>query len=120
MAFTTTQLAAQITNSRNDLQLWANSTPQNQGPMVPAFTLYFNNLQTWITQNGGATPFGWDDVTGLTYPNGIQVVLQGPAQRAPFNDAFNEVRAHLGNPDFRLYQAAEASLRLINVLAQMG
>ena len=56
MAFTTAQLAAQITNSRNDLQIWANSNLQNQGPMVPAFTTYFNNLQTWITQNGGAQP----------------------------------------------------------------
>ncbi len=120
MAFTTVQLAAQINNSRTDLQLWANSTLQNQGPMVPAFTTYFNNLQTWITQNGGANPFGWDNVTGLTYPNGIQVVLQGPAQKAPFNDAFNDVRAHLDKPDFRLFQAAQASLTLINVLAQMG
>ncbi|MHC8371713.1 hypothetical protein ACYZT2_13095 [Pseudomonas sp. MDT1-85] len=120
MAFTTVQLAAQINNSRNDLQVWADSTLQNQGPMVPAFTAYFNNLQDWITQNGGANPFGWNDVTGLTYANGIQVVLQGPAQTAPFNDAFNDVRAHLGNPDFRLFQAAGASLRLINVLGQLG
>ncbi|MHC8327306.1 hypothetical protein [Pseudomonas sp. LB1P83] len=120
MAFTTAQLAARINSSRTDLELWAASTPQNQGPMVPAFTTYFNNLQTWITQNGGANPFGWNNVTGLTYANGTQVVLQGPAQTAPFNDAFNDVRAHLNNADFRLFQAAQASLTLINVLGQMG
>ncbi|WP_347912162.1 hypothetical protein [Pseudomonas grandcourensis] len=52
MAFTTTQLAARINSSRTDPQLWADSTPQNQGAIVAAVTTSFNNLQAWITQAG--------------------------------------------------------------------
>ncbi|MGF6149590.1 hypothetical protein [Pseudomonas fluorescens] len=59
MAFTTVQLAAQINNSRADLEQWANSTPQNQGPMVLAFTTYFNNLQTKIPQDGVIDLSSW-------------------------------------------------------------
>jgi hypothetical protein len=105
----------------NDPQLptWAQSTLQNQGPLVPAYTQYFTGLQGWITANGGANPFGWDDVSGLTYTNGQPVVLRGPADNAPFNDAFNDVRKHLNQPDFRLFQAAEAGERLIKVLDRM-
>lgn len=118
MPFTTTQLAAQM----NDPQLvqWANSNPQNQGPFLPAFTAYFNGLQVWITANGGVNPFGWQNVTGLTHVNGVQVVLQGPQQRAPFNDAFDDVRLYLNTPNFRLFQAAQAAQRLIAFLGQMG
>jgi hypothetical protein len=118
MPFTTLQLAQQMNNP--NLAQWANSNPQNQAPHLVNFTNYFNNLQTWITNNGGANPFGWNDVTGLTLINGTPVVLQGPAQTAPFNDAFNDVRTHLNNPDFRLFQAAGAIQRLINVLQNMN
>lgn len=114
MAFTTLQLAATMNDP--NLATWANSTLQNQAQYLAAFTQYFNGVQTWITNNGGANPFGWDNVAGLTRPNGVQVVLNGPQQRAPFNDAFNDTRAHLGTPGFRLYQAAEACQRLINLL----
>jgi hypothetical protein len=115
--FTTIQLA-QVMNDPN-LVTWAATNPQNQGPFVPAFTNYFNGVQAWINANGGHGLFGWDNVIGLTYLNGQQVVLQGPQQRAPFNDAFNDVRAHLNTPGFRLYQAAEAQLRLINYLPRL-
>lgn len=93
MSFTTTQLAAQMNDP--NLAAWAASNPQNQGPMLAAYTAYFNGIQWWIAENNGANPFGWDNVTGLTRPGGAQVVLVGPAQTAPFNDAFNDVRTHL-------------------------
>ena len=114
MPFTTAQLAQRIATP--SLDQWAASTPQNQDPFLPDFTAYFTGLQDWITQNGGANPFGWRDITGLTHTNGTQVVLPGPAQRAPFNDAFDDVRAHLDGPGFRLYQGAEALRRLVGVL----
>ncbi|WP_028888890.1 hypothetical protein [Tenacibaculum ovolyticum] len=117
MPFTTVKLANQMINP--NLQMWANSTPANQEQYLNAYLTYFNGLQTWITANGGGNPFGWNNVTGLTLPNGTQVVLQGPAQKAPFNDAFNDVRQHLNTPGFRLFQAAEADLRLIGVLNRM-
>ena len=47
MPFTTTELAEQMGNP--NLAQWAESTPQNQGPFIDAFTDYFNGLQTWIT-----------------------------------------------------------------------
>jgi hypothetical protein len=119
MAFTDAALAAQLGNQ--NLATWAGSTPQNQEQYLAAFTTYFAGIQTWIDgQGGNGHPFGWDNVIGLTLLNGTQVVLQGPSQRAPFNDAFNDVRAHMGQPDFRLYQAAEALQRLIGVLNRMG
>ena len=117
MPFTAVQLATQM----NDPQLgqWADSDLQNQVPFLIPFTTYFAGVQAWITANGGANPFGWNDVRGLTDRNGAQVVLQGPQQRAPFNDAFEDVRTHLGTPNFRLFQAAQAIQRLIRVLGQM-
>jgi len=118
MPFTAQQLATQMDDP--NLGAWAASTPQTQAPLLPAFTAYFTGVQTWITNNGGANPFGWNNVAGLTNQNGQQVVLQGPAQNAPFNDAFNDVRAYLHSPTFRLFQAAEASQRLINVLRRLG
>jgi len=114
MPFTTNQLAAQMNHP--NLATWAASTPTNQGPHLAAFTAYFNGLQTWITNNGGANPFGWDNVTGLTRANGQQVVLQGQGQTAPFNDAFNDTRTHLGTPGFRLFQAATACQHVLTVL----
>lgn len=114
MSFTTLQLAAQMNNPA--LPVWAASNLNNQAQYMPAFIQYFNGVQTWITNNGGADPFGWDNVTGLTRPNGQQVVLLGPQQKAPFNDAFNDVRTHLTAGDLRLFQAAEAIQRLIRFL----
>ena len=114
MAFTTLQLADQMDDPA--LPTWAASDLNNQAQYIPAFTQYFNAVQTWITNNGGANPFGWNNVAGLTRPNGQQVVLQGPQQRAPFNDAFNDVRAYLMTPGFRLFQAAQAIQRLIRLL----
>lgn len=117
MPFTPAQLATQMNNP--GLAVWSASTLQNQAPLIAAYTAYFNGVQTWIDLNGGnGQPFGWNNVAGLQV-NGVQVVLQGPAQTAPFNDAFNDVRAHLGQPGFRLFQAAEAAQRLINVLGLM-
>lgn len=117
MPFTPAQLSNQMNNP--NLQTWANSTLQNQAQYIAAYTTYFNGIQTWIDANGGnGNPFGWDNVIGLEV-NGVQVVLQGPAQRAPFNDAFNDVRAHIGAQGFRLFQAAGADQRLINVLNNM-
>ncbi|MFJ7792867.1 hypothetical protein [Pseudomonas sp. NPDC096950] len=118
MAFTTAQLATQL-NVRA-LSTWAASTPENQEPLLQGFTEYFTAVQTWITGNNGATPFGWNNLHGLTTRNGTQVVLQGPAQRAPFNDAFDDVRTHLMTPGFRLYQAGQAIVRLIGVLGRLG
>lgn len=118
MPFTGQQLATQMDDP--NLGAWATSTLANQGPLLPAFTAYFTGVQAWITNNGGANPFGWNNIAGLTLQNGQQVVLQGPAQNAPFNDAFNDVRAHLPSPDFRLFQAGEAIQRLINVLRRLG
>ncbi|CAB3778171.1 hypothetical protein LMG28614_00558 [Paraburkholderia ultramafica] len=117
MPFDPAQLAAQMQNP--NLATWANCDLNNQAQYIAAYTVYFNGIQTWIDQNGGdGNPFGWDNVNGLEV-NGLQVVLQGPAQKAPFNDAFNDVRAHLGQPGFRLFQAAEANQRLITVLSRM-
>lgn len=118
MPFTAAALATQMGNP--NLATWAASTPQNQAAYLAAYTAYFNGIQQWITANGGANPFGWNNVTGLTKNNGTQVVLQGPAQTAPFNDAFNDVRAHIGQAGFRLFQAAEADQRLIRVLNNIG
>jgi len=118
MAFTTLQLAATMNNPA--LQTWANSNLGNQAQYLAAFTAYFNGVQTWITNHGGANPFGWNNVNGLTTPNGQQVVLHGPQQTAPFNDAFNDVRAHLGTPGFRLFQAGAASINLIGVLQHIA
>ena len=117
MPFTTVQLA----NRMNDPNLaeWAASTLQNQAQFLTAYGNYFNGIQAWINTNGGANPFGWQNLGGLTLPNGTPVVLQGPAQRAPFNDAFDDVRTHIASPTFRLFQAAEADLRLIAVLNRM-
>ncbi len=117
MAFTTTQLATAM--NEPNLVIWAASNPQNQQQYLQAFTTYFNNVQTWINANGGVGLFGFDNVVGLTYLNGNQVVLQGPQQRAPFNDAFNDVRTHLGNPNFRLFQAAQAQINLIGFLPHL-
>lgn len=118
MPFTTAQLATQINNNNANLQAWAATTWANQtGAQVLAFTTYFNNLQVWIANNGGANPFGYGNVAGLRrVANGAQVMLQGPQQRAPFNDAFDDVRAHLGAPGFRLFQAAQAHQRLVTFL----
>ncbi len=118
MPFTTAQLADRM--NHDQLVEWSNSAPHNQQEFLNGFTVYFNELQAWITQHGGANPFGWNAIAGLTHNNGVQVVLQGPQQRAPFNDAFNDVRMHLGNPDFRLFQAAEAIRRLIRFLGVLG
>ena len=118
MPFTTAQLAAQVNNPQ--LSLWAGTNPGNQAPFLTAYTNYFNGLQNWITANGGANPFGWNNVAGLTRLNGVQVVLLGPAQRAPLNDAFEDVRAHLETPNFRLFQAAQADQRLIGALGHLG
>lgn len=119
MPFTTAQLAQQMNNP--NLGTWAGSNPQNQAQYMAAYTNYFNGIQQWIDNNGGnGNPFGWDNVVGLTHQNNVQVVLQGPAQRAPFNDAFNDVRAYINNPNFRLFQAAQADQRLIGVLNRMG
>ncbi|TDN58903.1 hypothetical protein [Paraburkholderia sp. BL10I2N1] len=117
MPFDPAQLAAQMQDP--NVATWAGCNLQNQAQYIAAYTAYFNGIQTWINQNGGdGNPFGWDNVNGLEV-NQVQVVLQGPAQRAPFNDAFNDVRAHLGQPEFRLFQAAEANQRLITVLSRM-
>lgn len=117
MPFTPAQLSAQMTNP--NLQAWADSNPANQAGYIAAYTAYFNGIQTWIDNNGGdGNPFGWDNVNGLEV-GGVQVVLQGPQQRAPFNDAFNDVRTHLNTAGFRLFQAAEANQRLINFLNLM-
>ncbi len=117
MPFTPAQLAAQMNNV--NLAQWADSNPGNQAAFMPAYTAYFAGVQAWIDAHGGnQLPFGWDNVMGLQ-AHGVQVVLLGPAQRAPFNDAFNDVRAHLGTPNFRLYQAAQAGQRLIGVLNRM-
>jgi hypothetical protein len=118
MPFTANQLAQQLNDPR--LVQWADSTPGNQGPSVPPFTVYFHGIQTWITAHGGANPFGWKNVTGLTRTDGTQVVLHGPQQTAPFNDAFDDVRTHLGTQGFRLFQAAEAMQRLIKVLGHLN
>ncbi|WP_255989917.1 hypothetical protein [Chitinolyticbacter albus] len=114
MAFTTQELAQQMNHP--NLANWANSSPRYQQPYLAGFAMYFSNLQDWITQHGGANPFGWEDVSGLTTPSGVAVVLHGPAQRAPFNAAFDDVRAYQNTPGFRLFQAAEAIQRLIRVL----
>lgn len=117
MSFTPAQLAAQLSNP--DLQKWASSTLSSQTDLIPAFISYYNNIQPWINSNGGnGSPFGWDNLAGLE-SNGQQVSLNGPAQRAPFNDAFNDIRAHMGTPGFRLFQAATAIQRLIQVLQHM-
>ena len=65
MPFTTVQLATQMDDPR--LAQWADSNPQNQGPFLIPFTTYFAGIQAWITANGGANPFGWNDVAGLTH-----------------------------------------------------
>lgn len=117
MPFTPAQLAMQMGNP--NLNIWAASTLQNQAPLIPAYMGYFNGLQAWIDQNGGdGNPFGWDNVNGLQV-NGVQVVLQDLGKRSAFNDAFNDVRQHLGHPGFRLFQAAAADIRLITVLHNM-
>jgi hypothetical protein len=118
MVFTTVQLANQM-NVQN-LMDWADSHPATQQPFLAGFTNYFNDLQTWITNNGGANPFSCTNIQGLTRVNGIQVVLPGPADRAPFNDAFDDVRTHLNTQEFRLFQAAQAIQRLIAVLHNMN
>lgn len=118
MAFTTAQLAAQLAHP--NLATWAASTLANQGPLLAAFDAHFAAVQTWITANGGSDPFGWDDVQGLTHVSGAPVVLSGPQQTAPFNDAFNDVRTFRPTPGFRLFQAAEAMQRLIRVLGILG
>lgn len=117
MPFTALELAATMSNP--NLEAWADSTPQNQGQYLAAFTQYFNDVQTWIRNNNGADPFGWNNVAGLTNRHGVQVVLNGPQEHAPFNDAFNDTRAHLGTPGFRLFQAAKACQLLINVLTTL-
>ncbi|WP_157651885.1 hypothetical protein, partial [Burkholderia ubonensis] len=76
MPFTTTQLAQAM--HHNNLQTWADSDLENQAQYLANFQTHFNNVQNWITQNGGPNPFGWDDVTGLHHNNGNQVVLVGP------------------------------------------
>ena len=118
MPFTTVALANQMNDP--DLAAWAASTPANQGPDLPNFTAYFNNVQAWITNNGGANPFGWNNLGGLTHVNGNPVALPGPADRAPFNDAFNDTQAHIGTPGFHLFQAATAAQRLIRVLIRLN
>lgn len=118
MPFTTQELAERMNDPA--LATWATSNPQNQGPLLPDYTAYFHGVEQWIEERGGANPFGWRDVGGLTHANGEQVVLRGPAERAPFNDAFDDVRAYLGQPGFRVFQAAEAAGRLIGVLRRMG
>ncbi|OQS30831.1 hypothetical protein B0T40_24600 [Chromobacterium haemolyticum] len=115
MPFTTAQLAAQL--DAPALQTWADSTPANQGPLLPAYTAYFAGIQAWINQNGGnGLPFGWNNVFGLIHQNENPVVLAGPVQRSLFNDAFNDVQTRIGQPGFRLFQAAEADRRLISWL----
>jgi hypothetical protein len=118
MAFTAQELATQMGNP--NLATWADSNLQTQGAMLADYTAYFHGVEQWIQANGGANPFGWNDVTGLTQSTGVQVVLSGPAQRAPFNDAFDDVRTYLNQPGFRLYQAAGAAQRLVNVLSRMS
>ncbi|MDC7807111.1 hypothetical protein PQS31_09790 [Luteimonas sp BLCC-B24] len=117
MPFTPAQLATQMAHPQ--LATWASSSPQNQGPYLQPYIAYFNGIQAWIDVHGGnGAPFGYDNVAGMEV-NGVQVQLLGPQQKAPFNDAFNDVRAHLGQQGFRLFQAAEASQRLIGVLNRM-
>lgn len=117
MPFSTHQLANQLNDP--NLPAWAGSTLANQAPMIAPFTAYFNAVQNWITMNGGNGPaFGWNDVNGLQ-SGGVQVVLQGPQQRAPFNDAFDDTRAHLGQPTFRLFQSASAFQRLMALLPHL-
>ena len=119
MPFTTAQLATQLNNP--GLGVWAATTPATQGPAVAAFTLFFNNVQAWITANGGANPFGWNNVIGLTHVNGNQVVLVGPQGRAPFNDAFDDVRRFLANAAaFHLFKAAQNIQFLIRYLGRLG
>ncbi|KUZ70337.1 hypothetical protein [Burkholderia ubonensis] len=118
MPFTTTQLAQAM--HHNNLQTWADSAPENQAQYLANFQTHFNNVQNWIAQNGGPNPFGWDDVTGLHHNNGNQVVLVGPAQTAPFDDAFNQTRQYLGTQNFRLFQSAKAFQRLITVLIRLN
>lgn len=117
MSFTTAQLANQI--YQPSLDEWADTNLITQAPFLNAYIEHFNNLQAWINDCGGnGQPFGFNNVIGLMYvSNRQQVVLQGPQQRAPFNDAFDDVRAHLGTQGFRLFQAAQAAQRLIRFLA---
>lgn len=103
-----------------NLATWAGCKIPDQDQYLAAFTAHFAAVQAWITANGGADPFGWNNVAGLQLTNGQQVTLVGPPQTAPFNDAFNDVRTHLDTPGFRLFQAAEAFQRLIRVLNLLG
>ncbi|SHI79063.1 hypothetical protein SAMN02745244_01061 [Tessaracoccus bendigoensis DSM 12906] len=123
MPFTPAQLAAQMQNPHPfpppNLATWSASTLANQAPMLAAYFAYWDGVQNWITLNGGnGAPFGWDNLIGLE-KNGQQVVLLGPQQTAPFNDAFNDVRTHRGSPGFRLFQASQAAERLIRFLPNL-
>jgi hypothetical protein len=118
MAFTTKALAEEI--NKMNIDTWISSTPVDQNKFIPAFRLAFATLQAWIIENGGEDNFGWDHVLGLTYENGKQVELKGPQGKAPFNDAFNDVRAFLDSPKFSLSQAASGFKRLVSVLNKMG
>lgn len=117
MPFTPAELSNQMENP--NLGAWAASRLENQEDFIDAYTAYFNGIQAWIDANGGNNlPFGWDNVIGLEI-NQVQVALLGPQQKAPFNDAFNDVRKFLGTQKFRLFQAAHANQLLIRVLNGM-
>jgi hypothetical protein len=120
MPFTDAQLATQM--NVPDLDTWAATNQANQAQYMAAFIAYFDGIQTWIHANGGIDLFGWNNVIGLTYLNGTPVPspVVNLGQRAAFDDAFNQVRAFINSPNFRLWQAAEAEKRLINVLNNMG
>lgn len=119
MSFTTQRLAARMAHPH--LAGWSKIDPDYQAPYVAAFASYFNEIQTWIYQNGGTGLFGWDNIAGLTHANHTPVAaLTHCGYKSAFNDAFNHVREHLQMSDFRLYQAAQASQRLIRVLDLIG
>jgi hypothetical protein len=117
--FTTAQLVATLNHT--DLNTWAATNLQNQAQHLNNFSAHFAAIQTWITQNGGDNPFGWDSYGGLTHNNLNPVNLTGNNGRiSAFNDAFNDVRKFLNTPNFRLFQAAEAIIRLRQVLTHMN
>lgn len=110
MSFTKAQLATQIHSHQSDLQNWCNTNQLTQGPHLVHFIGFFNGLQTWITQQGGANPFGWDNAAGLTENNGIATDLSAPHNlglKVVINDAFNDTRKFLNTPNFLLFKSAE-------------
>jgi hypothetical protein len=119
MPFTTGQLAERMNHPQ--LDDWAGSSRESQRGFVIQFRNYFDGVQEWITDHGGANPFGeQNNVAGLIDVGGGAFVLQNLGLISAFNDAFHDVRTNLGRPTFILSHAARSIQRLIGVLAQMG